>query len=51
MRVAKELTSTFASYYTDELSLSDALDAETVRQYNAKATGSKFLMCPQKDMD
>ena len=47
-RVAKELTTTFASYYTDEISLAEALDAKTVAKYNAKATGSKFLICPQK---
>ena len=49
-RVAKELTTTFASYYTDEISLAEALDAKTVAKYNAKATGSKFLICPQKDI-
>lgn len=47
-RVAKELKTTFASHYTDEISLSEALDAKTVAKYNAKATGSKFLICPQK---
>lgn len=45
-RVAKELTTTFASHYTDEISLAEALDADTVAKYNAKATGSKFLICP-----
>ena len=48
MRVAKELRTTFASHYTDEISLADALDADIVRRYNAKATGTKFLVCPQK---
>ena len=47
MRVAKELTTTFASHYTDEISLSEALDAQIVKRYNAKATGEKFLICPQ----
>ena len=46
-RVAKELTTTFASHYTDEISLSEALNADTVKRYNAKATGQKFLICPQ----
>lgn len=50
MRVAKELTTTFASHYTDEISLSEALDADTVKRYNAKATGEKFLICPQMDV-
>lgn len=47
MRVAKELKTTFASHYTDEISLSEALDAKVVAKYNAKSTGSKFLICPQ----
>jgi NADPH:quinone reductase-like Zn-dependent oxidoreductase len=50
MRVAKELKTTFASHYTDEISLSEALQAETVQRYNAKKTGEKFLICPQKDI-
>lgn len=50
MRVAKELKTTFASHYTDEISLSEALDADIVAQYNAKSTGQKFLICPQKDI-
>jgi len=50
MRVAKELTTTFASHYTDEISLADALNADIVKRYNAKATGEKFLICPQKDI-
>ncbi len=49
-RVAKELKTTFASHYTDEISLSEALQAETVARYNAKATGQKFLICPQMDV-
>ncbi len=49
-RVAKELTTTFASHYTDEISLSEALDADVVARYNAKTTGEKFLICPQKDV-
>ncbi len=49
-RVARELKTTFASHYTDEISLSQALDAKIVKTYNAKATGQKFLICPQMDM-
>ena len=48
MRVARELTTTFASHYTDELSLAAALDSKTVARYFAKTTGEKFLICPQK---
>jgi NADPH2:quinone reductase len=47
-RVAEELTTTFASHYTNEVSLEEALQAETVGNYIAKATGEKFLICPQK---
>ena len=50
MRVARELTTTFASHYTDELSLAEALDGDTVARYFAKTTGEKFLICPQKDI-
>lgn len=49
-RVAKELKTTFASHYTDEISLSEALDADIVAKYNAKATGTKFLITPQKNI-
>ncbi|WP_409434034.1 zinc-binding dehydrogenase [Litorimonas sp. RW-G-Af-16] len=45
-RVAKELKTTFASHYTDEISLPDALDADIVKRYNAKKTGEKFLINP-----
>lgn len=47
-RVADELTTTFASAYTDEISLSEALQADVVKKYNAKTTGQKYLICPQK---
>ncbi len=47
-RVARELKTTFASHYTNEISLAEALNADTVRQYYAKHTGEKFLICPQK---
>ncbi|MEM7005079.1 MAG: zinc-binding dehydrogenase [Pseudomonadota bacterium] len=49
-RVADELKTTFASHYTDEISLSQALQADVVAQYNAKTTGQKFLICPQMDV-
>lgn len=47
-RVAKELTTSFASHYTNEISLSEALQVKTMQQYYAKHTGEKFLICPQK---
>jgi len=49
-RVANELKTTFASHYTDEVSLSEALQSDVVAKYQAKTTGEKFLICPQKDL-
>jgi len=49
-RVAEELTTTFASNYTDEISLIDALQVDVMTRYNAMATGEKFLICPQRDL-
>jgi NADPH:quinone reductase-like Zn-dependent oxidoreductase len=48
-RVAAELKTTFASHYTRTISLRDALDPETIRAYNRKATGEKFLINPSLD--
>ena len=47
-RVATEMKTTFASHYTNEISLAEALDADIVAHYNSKSTGKKFLVCPQK---
>ena len=47
-RVADELTTTFASHYTDEISLRGALDLETLQRYARQATGQKFLLRPQR---
>lgn len=47
-RVATELKTTFASHYTDELTLAEALDADVVARYNAKKTGEKFLIVPSQ---
>lgn len=47
-RVADELTTTFASHYTEQISLREALDLDTVRRYSRQATGQKFLMTPQR---
>jgi hypothetical protein len=49
-RVVAELKTTFASHYTDEISLSQALQPEIVARYYAKTTGEKFLVCPQMDL-
>lgn len=45
-RVAKEITSTFASHYTQEISLADVLSLEAMKRYGKKATGEKFLINP-----
>jgi hypothetical protein len=45
-RVTRELTTTFASHYTSEISLADALSPEIIRAYSRRATGEKFLMRP-----
>ena len=47
-RVANELKTTFASTYTAELSLAQVLQPETVRAYNGKHTGEKYLVAPNK---
>lgn len=47
-RVMDELTTTFASHYTAEISLAQALDLDTLHAYNAKATGTKYLINPSK---
>jgi NADPH:quinone reductase len=45
-RVLSELTTTFASTYTHEVSLTGALDLDAVRTYARQATGQKFLVRP-----
>ena len=45
-RVARELTTTFASHYTAEISLRDALNPEIVAAYARRATGEKYLINP-----
>ena len=47
-RVVAELTTTFASHYTDEVSLAGALSLDAVRRYSLQATGEKFLIRPSK---
>ncbi|WEJ99873.1 MAG: zinc-binding dehydrogenase [Candidatus Sphingomonas phytovorans] len=49
-RVAAELTTTFASHYTSEISLAEALQPETIAAYARKATGEKFLINPNKGL-
>lgn len=45
-KVAEEITTTFASHYTRTISLSEALQLQTIIAYNKRATGEKFLINP-----
>jgi len=45
-RVVDELETTFASHYTDEVSLAGALDLDAMATYARQATGQKFLIRP-----
>ena len=47
-RVVAELTTTFASSYTREVSLAEALTLEAISVYGKQATGEKFLVNPNK---
>ena len=47
-RVIDELTTTFASHYSDEISLTEALDLDVMRRYARQATGEKFLLRPRR---
>lgn len=46
-RVAAELTTTFASTYTQKVSLADMLKPDAFHAYLKRATGEKFLVTPQ----
>lgn len=47
-RVADELKTTFASHYSAEISLIEALRPEVIAAYNRKTTGEKYLINPNK---
>ncbi len=47
-RVADEIKTTFASHYTKEVSLAEALQAESVNVYAKQATGEKYLINPSR---
>ncbi len=47
-KVAAEITTTFASVYSNEVSLSEVLDPGSIAAFGRKATGEKYLICPQK---
>jgi NADPH2:quinone reductase len=47
-RVVAELTTTFASHYTAEISLTEALQLDVLRAYSKRTTGEKYLIVPNK---
>jgi NADPH:quinone reductase-like Zn-dependent oxidoreductase len=47
-RVARELTTTFASRYSREISLTEALSPSVIAAYGKRATGEKYLVTPNK---
>ena len=47
-RVAAELKTTFASRYTKEISLVEALSLAEIAVYSRQATGEKYLIAPHK---
>jgi NADPH2:quinone reductase len=47
-RVAVELKTTFASKYTREVSLAEALTLEAIAAYGKRATGEKYLILPNR---
>jgi len=49
-RVAAEIKTTFASTYTKRITLNEFFDVDVVRQVSKQATGEKFLLEPNKDI-
>lgn len=47
-RVVAELKTTFASHYTKEVSLAEALLLDEIAVYGRRATGEKYLLNPNK---
>ncbi len=47
-RMTREITTIFASEFTRDISLEEALDPEVIRGYQRKATGEKYLIVPSK---
>jgi len=50
-RIVAELKTTFASHYTKEISLIEALSLENIAVYTKRATGEKYLINPNKRTD
>jgi NADPH2:quinone reductase len=47
-RVARDINTTFASHYTQEISLVEMMQPEVIRGYAKQATGEKYLVNPHK---
>lgn len=47
-RVANELKTTFASHYTKQVTLAEALSLDEIAVYGKQATGTKYLITPHK---
>ena len=47
-RVAKEITTTFASHYTQEISFEEMLQPDIIEAYAKQGTGAKYLVNPHK---
>jgi NADPH:quinone reductase len=47
-RVVAELKTTFASHYTNEVSLAGAVTLKEIEVYGKRATGTKVLVCPNR---
>jgi len=47
-RVACEIKTTFASHYTNEVSLAEVLQLDAIAAYGRQVTGEKYLILPNK---
>jgi NADPH2:quinone reductase len=47
-RIVAELQTTFASSYSKEISLAEALRLDTIASYGQRATNTKYLINPHK---
>jgi NADPH:quinone reductase len=45
-RIVAELKTTFASHYSHEITLEEAINPDVIAAYNAKRTGEKYLIRP-----
>jgi len=49
-RVADDIGTIFASGYSAEIGLAEALSPDVIRRYARRATGEKYLIVPQSDL-